>query len=380
MPPEEPETPADAGSDGPSAAPSEAPPEEPPAPQRSTLQRLLSLVKVVLINVAVVLILLLVFLVVVPMRSNFTELRKDAIVVDKTGMPRLLPNLRDVPYMHEHGYQEIRVSSNREGFRDRDHEVAKPAGTLRVATVGDSFVFGMNMRQDQTLASQLEKVLNREGGQKWESFNFGIPGLNFEGMGRITQAFALKYHPDAVVYSYICDDISQTDNIAATRWSHEAMHRFGWLPRFGREYVVRHLLVRYKEIRYRGDELMFTLFPSLYEKRLKIVLGYLRELAASKGDYDIYVTAYCREPQLRPAIESAFHQFEASRVHLIDDFEYELDFSNHPTAFSNGRLAKVLAPVLRENGARRLNLPPLTAENPEPAENPSTYPAFSLHP
>ena len=54
----------------------------------------------------------------------------------------------------------VHVKTNAEGFIGRDYAVEKPAGALRFAFLGDSFVEAMQVNYEQTFAYLLEKSLN----------------------------------------------------------------------------------------------------------------------------------------------------------------------------------------------------------------------------
>ena len=53
-------------------------------------------------------------------------------------------------------------SHNSRGWRDREHELEKPAGTLRILGLGDSYLWGQGVRIEDTLLVRLERRLNLE--------------------------------------------------------------------------------------------------------------------------------------------------------------------------------------------------------------------------
>jgi hypothetical protein len=48
---------------------------------------------------------------------------------------------------------------NSVGFRDREHTKQKPAGTKRIAIIGDSLVYGTNVKKEETFGWVLQDSL-----------------------------------------------------------------------------------------------------------------------------------------------------------------------------------------------------------------------------
>ena len=75
----------------------------------------------------------------------------------------------------------VRWSTNALGLRDRPYAREKPAGTFRIALVGDSIGAGWGVDDGLAFESVLEGVLDgrsrRAGGPTVESLNFAVPGL-----------------------------------------------------------------------------------------------------------------------------------------------------------------------------------------------------------
>ena len=95
----------------------------------------------------------------------------------------------------------VAVHTNAEGFRDLSREPTKPAGVLRVAMLGDSFIEAVQVPLDETASRVLERQLNAEGAagaQRWEVLNFGISNFGVGQYFLTWQHHARKYHPDYV--------------------------------------------------------------------------------------------------------------------------------------------------------------------------------------
>src|SRR5262245_14298331 len=71
-----------------------------------------------------------------------------------------------------------RISLNEDGFRSQPAAAAKRPGVLRVACIGDSWTFGMNVDQDQTYPARLETLLRQRAAGEVEVMNFGVLGYS----------------------------------------------------------------------------------------------------------------------------------------------------------------------------------------------------------
>lgn len=61
-------------------------------------------------------------------------------------------------------------------LRDVPHSAVKPAGSFRIAVVGDSYAFAPYMQFDDTFAKKLERMLNLNSEQpQVEVINYGVP-------------------------------------------------------------------------------------------------------------------------------------------------------------------------------------------------------------
>jgi hypothetical protein len=98
---------------------------------------------------------------------------------------------------------------NKEGFRDVEHSVAKPPGTIRVAFQGDSFTYGQGVDFREIFSTRVGKILARKiPDHKIEVLNFGIPALDVFGDLNNIRKKVMKYDPDEIVFSYVLNDFS----------------------------------------------------------------------------------------------------------------------------------------------------------------------------
>ncbi len=84
----------------------------------------------------------------------------------------------------------------------------KPEGQKRIVLIGDSFIYGLNIDDSETIASQLKKLLHAD----WEIINLGVPGFGTDQSLLLLMQEAEKYNPDVVIYGLYQNDFS--NNIA----------------------------------------------------------------------------------------------------------------------------------------------------------------------
>ena len=95
-----------------------------------------------------------------------------------------------------------RIRINAEGFRDTDHALAKPARTLRVAVLGDSFTEAREVALDETYWKVLEARLGAclaASGRAAEVLNFGVNGYGTAQEYLVLSRHVWKYAPDVVL-------------------------------------------------------------------------------------------------------------------------------------------------------------------------------------
>jgi lysophospholipase L1-like esterase len=94
---------------------------------------------------------------------------------------------------------------NNYGFRGPDISMHKPEGTRRVLLLGDSFVMGDGVKEEDTLSSQLERELRKDI-PRVEVLNFGVSGWNTRSEIVYLGTMGLKFKPDLVIVVYILND------------------------------------------------------------------------------------------------------------------------------------------------------------------------------
>jgi len=97
------------------------------------------------------------------------------------------------------------VSVNRAGFRGPQWSIAKPADTLRVAVVGDSFTEAPQVAYEQTFCAVAEHALGGckgVGARKIQVMNFGIDAYGTAQELITLRRHVWQYSPDLVVLAF----------------------------------------------------------------------------------------------------------------------------------------------------------------------------------
>jgi hypothetical protein len=106
-------------------------------------------------------------------------------------------------FYQREGGSYVRINS--EGLRDREHARAKPADTVRIAVLGDSFSEAMHVTMEQTFWALLEQKLqecNAFPGKKVEVINFGVSGYGTAQELLTLRQKVWDYSPDLVVLAF----------------------------------------------------------------------------------------------------------------------------------------------------------------------------------
>ncbi len=129
----------------------------------------------------------------------------------------LRPNME---FWHSSVDGSWKFTTNARGFRNtRDFAYEKPAGTLRVLSLGDSNTQGFEVRQEQTFSAVLERALARPG-RLAEVINTGVSGFGTAEQLALLENEGVKYRPDVVVLGFFANDFD--DNLKSDLFSLDA--------------------------------------------------------------------------------------------------------------------------------------------------------------
>jgi hypothetical protein len=265
------------------------------------------------------------------------------------------------------------VSIDSLGFRGADFARQKPAGQWRVLMLGDSYVYGDFVDDNQTFPFQLEKRLRRACGDALV-INAGLGGTTIIDHAFMMQR-ALALQPDFVVLVFVVDDF---DNLGdpVSSWEHLAANRarksrfplsvvYPWArntalwnlvvkaraTRMNREDAAQ-LRERYEgnraatsqHLRDRYAELLLAMRDTLQSHRVGMALAlfpWARELQGA-SDNSRWLEHYAVEHGF--TVVNPLPTFQAS--HLADTTLYLLPEDGHPSPTGYGIAADVLAEQL----------------------------------
>lgn len=101
----------------------------------------------------------------------------------------------------------VRSYFDSDGMREPNLTVAKPAGTYRIAILGDSMVEGLQVPIEETFGQKLSKDLSPQLGHPVQVLNFGNSGYSTAQEFLQLKNKVFKYNPDLVILGYSNRDI-----------------------------------------------------------------------------------------------------------------------------------------------------------------------------
>lgn len=92
-----------------------------------------------------------------------------------------------------------RIDVNSFGLRDREIEVEKPAGMRRVLVLGDSFAFGVGLKNEERFSDMLQAMLPDDV----QVINCGVPGWGTDQEMVFYETSLRRLQPDLVVLTFL---------------------------------------------------------------------------------------------------------------------------------------------------------------------------------
>ena len=96
----------------------------------------------------------------------------------------------------------IDLSFNSDGLRDREYSTSREAGAFRILVLGNSATFGVSVLGNQTYVKQLEQLLNKKQDGAFEVINAGVPAWNLLYQLKYLESKGLEYLPDLVIIGF----------------------------------------------------------------------------------------------------------------------------------------------------------------------------------
>lgn len=96
---------------------------------------------------------------------------------------------------------------NAQGYRDeKDFDVVEPGGKrLRLMVLGESFLFGRYVTQDETICAHMERQMESRA----DVFNLAIPGWGIDQMWLAYRKYVDRIRPQIVVLFFIDEDVER---------------------------------------------------------------------------------------------------------------------------------------------------------------------------
>lgn len=98
------------------------------------------------------------------------------------------------------------VRTNDHGFRSPHFEEAKRPGVFRIACLGDSSTFGMNVDGADAYPQVLQRLLDERAPGRFEVLNLGVPGYSSRQGIELLRQKGPGYHPDLVIFAFGTND------------------------------------------------------------------------------------------------------------------------------------------------------------------------------
>lgn len=111
-----------------------------------------------------------------------------------------LPNI-DARFFLPGGF-DVRVANNSRGLRDSEKDLAKPPGTRRIVVLGDSFMWGFGVDNEDTFSTILQELI-----PDTQTINLGVSGYStVQELVRL-QMEGVRYMPDVILLAFVWNDL-----------------------------------------------------------------------------------------------------------------------------------------------------------------------------
>ncbi len=114
----------------------------------------------------------------------------------------------------------IRYRVNNYGFRGADFSLAR-SDALRIAFLGDSFCWGLGVREEDSLAVRVERLLDEQAllEQTFEVYNFCLVGYGTEHEAALYDYVVRHFRPDMLVVWYFLNDVNRKGYHSVRWWN-----------------------------------------------------------------------------------------------------------------------------------------------------------------
>lgn len=240
-------------------------------------------------------------------------------------------------------------------FRDRNDNLKKGEGVVRVVVVGDSFTWGVGIQPQDAYPDRMHVAVSKDTSvERYEVVNFSRPGWNTPGEVHALERNLEELQPDLLLLGYSLNDAEESGGRRHRRLRRQLekyepqMSGLRWLYRASRAYRLLHSKWQGR----RSRRLLVSYYRSLYNQgkgwRDTIrAMRRLRELATAH-EIDLQMVIF-------PIFDSQLdHRYSYRELHHLAQ----------NTAEEIGIPVFDLLPVFEPYDARRLAVIPFTDAHP----------------
>jgi len=200
---------------------------------------------------------------------------------------------------------------NLHGFRDGEWQLAKEAGSTRVAFVGDSFVEGFSAGAEDTIPRVFAEAA-RARGRPVETLNLGVGGGTLQSYARLLRDALPLFRPDGLVLVLFANDVVEK-RIPADLAEPLVPRRPH--PRVPRLFVVARRILAGERIPRRWIEPPFAFLPAVPDPRNAWSDG---KRAGQLAFVDPEIARAARAGRFNPMLPDAMSWFERALRREVD--------------------------------------------------------------
>ena len=256
------------------------------------------------------------------------------------------------------------VVFNNYQMRDRDFNMQKAPGTVRIAAIGDSLAFGYGIKNVNNRYSNLLQDELTKAGYKVEVYNFGVSGLDTWNEIIQYDKSVKPFNPDIVVWEYYLNDAEPKNsqgNMVLKRASEETPPIMVFLTdhSFFLDYLYWRFSTTYTNTfnELKNTDLEQYYIPAVFKQHVADVASLSAELKANNSRGITVVFPFLRFMPNYPSLAMQVHQtmdkiFASDGMTVIDILPDVKNknatdlvvnrWDTHPNEYVNSLVAKKL--------------------------------------